>query len=94
MTSRRNGSSDEIADETVDEEVEGEEGEDLGEKFSWLIDSSPNQPSTTVMRLQVRVPVLSEQIVVALPIVSQAAKTLFSRGGEGDSKNTRIRNIL
>ena len=34
-----------------------------------------NQPSTTVMRFSVSVPVLSEQIAVALPIVSQAEST-------------------
>ena len=34
-----------------------------------------NQPVTTVIRFSVRVPVLSEQIAVAPPIVSQAAKT-------------------
>ena len=34
-----------------------------------------NQPATTVMRFSVNVPVLSEQIAVAPPIVSQAAKT-------------------
>lgn len=37
----------------------------------------PNQPSTTVILFSVRVPVLSEQIVVALPIVSQAARDLI-----------------
>ena len=34
-----------------------------------------NQPVTTVMRFSVRVPVLSEQMAVAPPIVSHAAKT-------------------
>ena len=34
-----------------------------------------NQPATTVMRFSVSVPVLSEQIVVAPPMVSQAAST-------------------
>lgn len=37
--------------------------------------SSANQPVNTVMRFSVRVPVLSEQMAVAPPIVSQAAKT-------------------
>ena len=39
-----------------------------------LRDTPPNQPSTTVMRFSVKVPVLSEQMVVALPMVSHAAK--------------------
>lgn len=34
-----------------------------------------NQPSTTVMRFSVRVPVLSEQMAEAPPMVSQAAST-------------------
>mmetsp|Transcript_211 Transcript_211/g.230 ORF Transcript_211/g.230 Transcript_211/m.230 type:complete len:214 (+) Transcript_211:727-1368(+) len=34
-----------------------------------------NQPSTTVIRFSVRVPVLSEQMAVAPPMVSQAANT-------------------
>lgn len=34
---------------------------------------SANHPSTTVMRFSVRVPVLSEQMFVAFPIVSHAA---------------------
>jgi hypothetical protein len=34
-----------------------------------------NQPVTTVMRFSVRVPVLSEQMAVAPPMVSQAAST-------------------
>ena len=35
----------------------------------------PSQPCTTVMRFSVSVPVLSEQMSVALPIVSHAAST-------------------
>ena len=34
-----------------------------------------NQPATTVMRFSVSVPVLSEQMVVAPPMVSHAAST-------------------
>ena len=37
-------------------------------------DSPPMYDSTTVMRLVVSVPVLSEQIAVAFPIVSQASR--------------------
>ena len=41
-------------------------------------DSSANQPAVTVIRFSVRVPVLSEQMAVAPPIVSQAANTCTS----------------
>lgn len=38
-----------------------------------------NQPVTTVMRFSVSVPVLSEQMAVAPPMVSQAARTCKAR---------------
>lgn len=52
---------------------------DLSSVLAKLVD--PNVPATTVILLVVRVPVLSEHTVVALPIVSQARRTrtrLFS----------------
>ena len=39
----------------------------------------PTHARTTDMRFLVNVPVLSEQMVVALPMVSQAAKTLYNK---------------
>lgn len=42
---------------------------------AWSSLAPANQPSVTVMRFSVSVPVLSEQIAVAPPIVSQAAST-------------------
>lgn len=49
----------------------------------WLNILPLNQPSVTVMRFSVSVPVLSLQMAVAPPMVSHAASTLWTRKGGG-----------